>query len=161
SDVLGTRVKPEHADHPSALLARVGVLVVARTPAHLLEDRAVERVDETGERRLGLLADRVAGQPRERIGDRCDDGAVVLAGERVEAAKEGRKRRSPRARGRPHVVEEREPLLGSKCAHALVEETVAALVELPAVEPAAARVREYPLRPRQAHGRLLLAQEYP
>src|SRR4029078_2819885 len=60
SDVLGPRVEPEHADHPSALLARVGVLVVARTPAHLLEDRAVERVDEARERHLGLLADRVS-----------------------------------------------------------------------------------------------------
>ena len=161
ADVLGRGVITEHADDPSALLPRVAVLAVAGPPADLLEDRAVEGLNEAREGTLGAVAHRVRPEPRERIGDRADDGTILLAGERVESAQERGEARATRTRERPRVVDEREPLLGRELLHTGVKEPVTGLVELPPIEPAAARIRIDPLGPIDAHVAARRREEQP
>ena len=65
ADVLGPRVKAEHAEDARPLLARVRVLTIAGTPAERLEERAIEALHEASEGGFGALPDRVVGQPTE------------------------------------------------------------------------------------------------
>src|SRR3989442_4403898 len=114
ADVGRPRVDAEHPDRARALFAGVRVLVVTHVPAALLEDRPEELLYEPREGAFGRRSDGVVADPGERIGDRGEDSAVVVATHRLEAPHERGESGLAMTGEGPQVVDEAEPLLGGE-----------------------------------------------
>src|SRR5437899_6264233 len=161
ADVGRPRVDAEHPDRARALFAGVRVLVVAHVPAALLEDRPEELRYGPREGAFGRRSDGVVADPRERVGDRGEHRAVVVATQRLEAPHEGGESGLAVTGERPEIVDEAEPLLGGEVRDPLVEPPFGQLVEPEAIEPAPAGVRVIPPGTGQADGGARVAQEDP
>ena len=98
----------EHPDRPRALLADVRVLALGWPPTGCVQDWPEQVLDETSERPLRRVAYRVVREPRERIGYRCEDRAIVFPPELFDATQEGGERRLAVTDEGPEIVEERE-----------------------------------------------------
>ena len=79
ADVVRPRVQAKHPDRAGALFADVRVLAVGRPPAGRVEDRSEEILDKTSEGPFRRVAHGVVREPRERIGNRREDRAVLLS----------------------------------------------------------------------------------